>query len=1137
MSAAAVQSAEGVCCMSFEYPYDNSDLSPEVIAFLRMLRMNSLREVPDKDLLNLAKSMPTDEFRAFIHTLAVHNVCYAYLGDLEIDDADIETIIAAAKKGSRKFDFGHGDFSRMYTASVQKGGIYIDRWGDEEYPDQVDTFAGLSGLLMELTCELEDQYLPDDYVAALHAELEKHRIEQIFQDIHTHEKIARDEENSGRTGFLPLGEEVTAPSLLIAEEGGPGAVCMVGKNADVLFLPKEGYEEVRIFKSDGTEIEVPLPSRINYRNMADISPGGDKLAVVSNVRARVISLDSGESTLAMEGPWMTGVVCLEGEFMIILTEGGTKKLYLSDSDAAELASVKNFSPANDYVSIGCSPMLHILDMKGPTKFLYSIECTAQSMETVMNGKVVVLRRSPWGEGIWGTVVLGTEGGKLAVLAKYPRDIGKVFQKNGVILSERGFQLIGLSKALDNMTLSSIGKIDDSIEIKGPPPPPAEELLSRNSLVQLKLVDMMPPAVELPATGRSDLGLKGKDWLPESSKNDFFLILRYNGGAYDLSLSRIQNNALVEIPLSMDIRTDRLSYEYSTDAELLLMSMIGGNYIVRTATGETERVSDQYRGVESAEIIDENTFMVLSRLNQENSQLDIFHREGEGEEWKVVSSLPAHAFTLMRYLHDDNLVLLSFKIMPKENSVVVFFCLNEDLQPIPLDTVDLTMQALWFDSSGSYIQTRTGLVYGIDILKKPESPPAPALEYSLPTGGKSALVFIGKTMDIGISYGYIDKSGNVVIAPRFANAQGFRDVNAGVGLLPHRFCGLVNRSGSFVLPAHASWIGSPSEGFRRIAFAGYVSSEEPQDALFGIIGSEGRWLVPPKYSMVFDVREGRAVVQFMEGDENWVGVDGNRLSGDSYQICGDFSEGMASAMKNDLNGYIDSDGKVIIDFKFRTALPFYSGAAGVKREDDLWRCIDTSGKELSRKVYDEFFSHVEGFAVVRTGDRWGYLDAQGFEPFGMGFDRTYSFTTGLAAVISDDSWGFLTAEGKLVSEKGWDGTFLPAEGMGAYKKNELFGYVNREGEIVTEPRFPSTYAYSEGLSAVLLDGKWGYIDRNGQLVIEPRFAEVRDFREGLAPVRETGEGPWGFIDREGNIVIEPRFREAYIFSSGLAVVGI
>lgn len=1137
MSAAAVQSAEGVCCMSFEYPYDNSDLSLEVIAFLGMLRRNSFREVPDKDLLDFAKSMPTDEFRAFIHTLAVHNVCYAYLGDLEIDDADIETIIAAAKNSSSKFDFGHGDFSRMYTASVQKGGVYVDRWGDEEYPDQVDTFAGLSGLLMELTRELEDQYLPDDYAAAMHVELEKDRIRQLFQDIHTHENIARDEENSGRTGFLPLGEEITVPSLLTAEERGSGAVCMVGKNADVLFLPKEGYEEVRIFRSDGTEMEVPLPSRINYRYMADISPGGDKLAVVSNVRARVISLDSGEITLAMEGPWMTGVTCLAGEFMIILTEGGTKKLYLSDPDVRELASVKNLTPVNDNISIGCSPMLHILDMKGSTRFLYSMECTAESIETVMNGKVVVLRRSPWGEGIWGTVVLGALDGKLAVLAKYPRDIGKVFQKNGIILSERGFQLIGLAKALESMTVSRMEKIEDSMEIAGPPPPPAEELLSRNSLIHLKLADMKPPAVELPATGRSDLGLSGNDWLPENSKNDFFLILRYNGGAYDLSLSRIRNNALVEIPLSMDIRTDRLNYEYSPDGELLLMSMIGGNYIAGTATGETERVSDQYRSVESAEIIDENTFMVLSRLDQENSQLDIFHKESEGERWKVVSSLPTHAFTLMHYLHEGNFVLLSFKIMPRENSVVVFLYLNEDLQLIPLDTVDLTMQALWFDSSGSYIQTRTGLVYGIDILKKPESPPAPALEYSLPSGGKPAQVSVGRSKGIGISYGYIDKTGNMVIAPRFTYAQGFTDGLAGVGLLPHRFCGLVNRSGSFILPAHASWIGSSSEGYRRIAFASYVSSEEPQDALFGIIGSDGHWLVPPRYSMLFDVREDRAVVQFMTGDENWVGVEGNRLSGDSYQICGNFSFGLASAMKDDLNGYVDLYGKVVIDFKFRSALPFYDGAAGVKREDDLWRCIDTSGKELGGKVYDEFFSHVEGFAVVRSGDRWGYLDAQGKEPFGMGFDRTYSFTTGLAAVISDDRWGYLTAEGKLVSEKGWDGTFLPAEGMGAYKKNELFGYVNREGEIVTEPRFPSTYAFSEGLSAVLVDGKWGFIDRNGKLVIEPRFAEVRDFKEGLAPVRETGEGPWGFIDREGNIVIEPRFREAYVFSSGLAVVGI
>ncbi|MBD3278898.1 MAG: hypothetical protein GF388_11415, partial [Candidatus Aegiribacteria sp.] len=543
---------------------------------------------------------------------------------------------------------------------------------------------------------------------------------------------------------------------------------------------------------------------------------------------------------------------------------------------------------------------------------------------------------------------------------------------------------------------------------------------------------------------------------------------------------------------------------------------------------------QFRNRKCVEVLDARTFIVLSRLDAYNSQLDVYHKE---EEWKPVCSLPTHSLDHMCYLHRSRLVILSFELMPVEKSVALFLRLTDDLRLVVVDTVEATVRNGWCSQNESYIETREGLTYRLGNLAGTEDETADSIRCVLPEAEGRAMLNVIVSGDPGMNYGYVNKEGNTVIRPRFSSAQGFESGSAVVGLTPHGFQGVVNKEGDYLMPCHASWIGPLSEGCRRVAFAGFPSAgKEPEQGLFGLLRKDGEWLLKPDYSVVRNMSEGRAAVSFGNGDENWITAEGRRLSEDGYQVAGDFSQGLASAMKDDLNCYVDTMGKPAIDRRFRVALPFSEGAAGVQLQSGFWCFIDLFGKKLGKDQFDEVFSHSCGFASVRRGNGWGYVDEKGLQASDMDFERTYNFVSGLGVVVREGLWNFLTSEGKLASPKGWEGTYLPAEGMGAFKSGGLFGYVNARGDVAVEPRFPSAYAYCEGLSAVLQDELWGYIDKSGEWAIEPRFAAVRNFREGLAPARVTADGPWGYIDTNGDFVLPPAFNEAYLFSSGMAVVG-
>ncbi|MCP4137065.1 MAG: hypothetical protein GY754_39215 [bacterium] len=65
------------------YLYDTDDFPPDVKAFLAYLRRKDLREKPDRELLNFAETMPSNDLKAFIHTLALHKTGHAYMEGIE----------------------------------------------------------------------------------------------------------------------------------------------------------------------------------------------------------------------------------------------------------------------------------------------------------------------------------------------------------------------------------------------------------------------------------------------------------------------------------------------------------------------------------------------------------------------------------------------------------------------------------------------------------------------------------------------------------------------------------------------------------------------------------------------------------------------------------------------------------------------------------------------------------------------------------------------------------------------------------------------------------------------------------------------------------------------------------------------
>jgi hypothetical protein len=329
-------------------------------------------------------------------------------------------------------------------------------------------------------------------------------------------------------------------------------------------------------------------------------------------------------------------------------------------------------------------------------------------------------------------------------------------------------------------------------------------------------------------------------------------------------------------------------------------------------------------------------------------------------------------------------------------------------------------------------------------------------------------------------GYIDKTGALVVEPRFDLADDFSDGMAVV--TENDKIGYIDASGSVVI--------------------------QPQF-----------YPVPDEDTAAFS--DGLAAVLTGAGtDVRWGAIDktGKLVIPAQYVVASKFSDGLCCVMVEkdgqQLWGYVDKMGTMVIEPRFKYPADFHEGMA-VVRLDGRNFFIDRKGDEvlkLRRGMWSVGKGFSEGLVAVRDifvepQPLVGYIDKTGAVVIKLQFDWAYDFSEGLAAAA--------------ITENG-----VPK-----------YGFIDKTGAWVIQPQFDIAYPFAEGLAVVgtLPPGKqrgfsedylYSFIDRTGNVVIRlqqneiPRFA---GFSGGVASFDvTTGAGDYPpdlrtYIDTTGKVI--------------------
>jgi len=316
-------------------------------------------------------------------------------------------------------------------------------------------------------------------------------------------------------------------------------------------------------------------------------------------------------------------------------------------------------------------------------------------------------------------------------------------------------------------------------------------------------------------------------------------------------------------------------------------------------------------------------------------------------------------------------------------------------------------------------------------------------------------------------GFIDKTGDLVIEPKFRDAKDFYEGLAPVKSKENKKWGYIDKSGEFVIEPQFDDADVFSSGVAAVEVNGK----------WGYINKTGDFIIEPSFDKPTRFVEGLAVM---------------------------------SSQDTGKSGYVDATGKFVIDPQFEYASRYFSEgmALVLKDADDFTTAgfVDKEGKFLNIPIeslnYNGFFS--EGlYAVRKKGEEYyGFIDKTGQFIIEPKFLSSSDFSEGLASATSQDGgkYGYIDRTGNMVIETNYDLTYPFSDGLALVCSDVLsentYGYIDKTGNYIIEPKFYGAESFSEGLARVYVKDKGeGFIDKTGEYVIEPTMnAKFGNFRK-------------------------------------------
>lgn len=224
------------------------------------------------------------------------------------------------------------------------------------------------------------------------------------------------------------------------------------------------------------------------------------------------------------------------------------------------------------------------------------------------------------------------------------------------------------------------------------------------------------------------------------------------------------------------------------------------------------------------------------------------------------------------------------------------------------------------------------------------------------------------------HGYVDKAGNIVIAPKLSFIfdphgvdDGRADFKEGLAVIKlGNKQGFIDKAGRVAIAPQFDEADSFSEG---------VAAVRVGDT-YGYIENTGKMILKPQFDFAANFSEGVALIR-MGLKYGYINKAGEFIRRPEYSWASSFSEGLAAVDMGSDTGYINREGDLVVEVRIGTGDSFSEGIAAV-RSDGKLGYIDKTGAMIIKPEFVGAERFCGGLARVYPNNmiEYGYIDRDG-----------------------------------------------------------------------------------------------------------------------------------------------------------------
>lgn len=318
--------------------------------------------------------------------------------------------------------------------------------------------------------------------------------------------------------------------------------------------------------------------------------------------------------------------------------------------------------------------------------------------------------------------------------------------------------------------------------------------------------------------------------------------------------------------------------------------------------------------------------------------------------------------------------------------------------------------------------------------------------------------------------------------------------------------------------------------------------------YGFINHKGKEVFEENYSYASDFFNGKSNI-IIDSISGILFKDGTKKMFPEYNATFWYKGNLGIVIKDGKYGFINKNGKVIIQLIYEDAFPFYQGYASVKA-NDKWNYVNENGLKMfpdslifgyrpiinSKAIFMIENNKVERnkSMITENGSRTfveflnktgqiqlkeGLIDVNGTIIINPKFDEISGyFQNGYMRVRNNGKTGIINEKGEIIIPIEYDDISDFENGLFLANKANKSGMINSKNQVIIQFAYSKIRHFKDDLALIIQNGKTGYININNEIVIKPEydFNLSGDFYNGLATVRSNGKN--GYINKNNEIVI-------------------